>query len=152
MSNILCVCSHKITACVRSMYKSHISETISLFFAKQTSLKTVWYSPCTYLLTDFVSYITKFTYEKTRLFWVIILIKWGKPYVGGTYGVHQQTMYFRFMRNRKMVQRERLRLLSSFPIYVIYSNTLVHSSPHLPVYCMGRWVRLHCFFFFKWEY
>ncbi len=28
----------------------------------------------------------------------------------------------------------------------IYSNTLVHSSPHLPVYCMGRWVRLHCFF------
>ena len=32
------------------------------------------------------------------------------------------------------------------PIYVIYSNTLVHSSPHLPVYCMGRWVRLHCFF------
>ena len=35
----------------------------------------------------------------------------------------------------------------SFPIYVIYSNTLVHSSPHLPVYCMGRWVRLHCFFF-----
>ncbi len=32
----------------------------------------------------------------------------------------------------------------------IYSNTLVHSSPHLPVYCMGRWVRLHCFF--KWEY
>ncbi len=33
-----------------------------------------------------------------------------------------------------------------FPIYVIYSNTLVHSSPHLPVYCMGRWVRLHCFF------
>ncbi len=33
-----------------------------------------------------------------------------------------------------------------FPIYVIYSNTLVHSSPHLPVYCMGRWVRLHCLF------
>jgi hypothetical protein len=28
----------------------------------------------------------------------------------------------------------------------IYSNTLVHSSPHLPVYCMGRCVRLHCFF------
>ncbi len=41
--------------------------------------------------------------------------------------------------------------LISFPIYVIYSNTLVHSSPHLPVYCMGRWVRLHCFFY-KWEY
>ena len=38
---------------------------------------------------------------------------------------------------------ERLQL---FPIYVIYSNTLVHSSPHLPVYWMGRWVRLHCFF------
>ena len=34
----------------------------------------------------------------------------------------------------------------SFSIYVIYSNTLEHSSPHLPVYCMGRWVRLHCFF------
>ncbi len=37
-------------------------------------------------------------------------------------------------------------ILNTFPIYVIYSNTLVHSSPHLPVYCMGRWVRLHCFF------
>jgi hypothetical protein len=33
----------------------------------------------------------------------------------------------------------------------IYSNTLVNSSPHLPVYCMGRWVWLHCFFF-KWAY
>ena len=37
-------------------------------------------------------------------------------------------------------------VIKKFPIYVIYSNTLVHSSPHLPVYCMGRWVRLHCFF------
>ena len=37
-------------------------------------------------------------------------------------------------------------LTKIFPIYDIYSNTLVHSSPHLPVYCMGRWVRLHCFF------
>jgi hypothetical protein len=33
-----------------------------------------------------------------------------------------------------------------FPIYDIYSNTLVHSSPHLPVYCMGRWVRFTLFF------
>jgi hypothetical protein len=32
------------------------------------------------------------------------------------YGVHQGTMYFRFMRNRKMVQRERLRLLSSLSV------------------------------------
>ncbi len=35
--------------------------------------------------------------------------------------------------------------LNSFLFTNIYSNTLVHSSPHLPVYCMGRWVRLHCF-------
>jgi hypothetical protein len=34
-----------------------------------------------------------------------------------------------------------------FQFTSIYLNTLVHSSPHLPVYCIGRWVRLHCFFF-----
>ena len=39
-----------------------------------------------------------------------------------------------------------MEIQNHFPIYNIYSNTLVHSSPHLPVYCMGRWVRLHCFF------
>ena len=38
---------------------------------------------------------------------------------------------------------------SMFQFTNIYTNTLVHSSPHLPVYCMGRWVRLHCFFFFQ---
>ena len=46
----------------------------------------------------------------------------------------------------KKVRKAILTSSIKFPIYVIYSNTLVHSSPHLPVYCMGRWVRLHCFF------
>jgi hypothetical protein len=54
------------------------------------------------------------------------------------------------MEERILKDRLRVRTASAlqhcFQFTNIYSNTLVHSSPHHPVYCMGRWVRLHCFF------
>jgi len=56
-----------------------------------------------------------------------------------------------FKKLKKTEKEQALKTTFYFPIYFIYSNTLVHSSPHLPVYCLGRWVRLHCFFY-KWEY
>ncbi len=38
-------------------------------------------------------------------------------------------------------------LRTFFPISEnFFEYTLVHSSPHLPLYCTGRWVRLQCFF------
>jgi hypothetical protein len=48
-----------------------------------------------------------------------------------------------FFKNEKFVTKKHFFI---FQLTNIYSNTLVHSFPHLPVYCMGRWVRLHCFF------
>jgi hypothetical protein len=37
--------------------------------------------------------------------------------------------------------------LINFPIYEHLFEYIGTQSPHLPVYCMGRRVRLHCFFF-----
>jgi hypothetical protein len=55
--------------------------------------------------------------------------------------------YFIFLAHLYSYNGDNIRLdIKSFPISKHYSNTLVHSSPHLLLYCTGRWVRLQCFF------